>query len=93
LQSDGARNAACGSSAGLRAPYRTRTLSRSEKESCNDHSTIAAQLYNAPRLHQTPADIATTLKRVRRIGYEAVQLSALGKIDPKELARSCKAKA
>jgi sugar phosphate isomerase/epimerase len=49
-------------------------------------SAIAAQLYTLREFTKTPADIASTLKRVRKIGYEAVQLSALGKIDPKELA-------
>src|SRR6516162_675366 len=49
-------------------------------------SAIAAQLYTLREFTKTPADIASTLKRVRKIGYEAVQLSALGKIDAKELA-------
>src|SRR3954469_20144172 len=48
---------------------------------------IACQMYTLREFTKTPADIAATLKRVRRIGYEAVQLSALGKIDPKELAK------
>ena len=48
-------------------------------------SQIAAQLYTLREFTKTPADIASTLKRVRKIGYEAVQCSALGKIDPKEL--------
>jgi sugar phosphate isomerase/epimerase len=50
-------------------------------------SPFAAQLYTLRDFTKTPADIALTLKRVRRIGYESVQLSALGKIDPKELAK------
>lgn len=49
-------------------------------------SQIAAQLYTLRQFIKTPADIASTLKRVKRIGYDAVQLSALGPIDPKELA-------
>jgi sugar phosphate isomerase/epimerase len=50
-------------------------------------SHIAAQLYTLREFTKTPADIASTLKRVRKIGYEAVQASALGKIDPKELKK------
>jgi sugar phosphate isomerase/epimerase len=49
-------------------------------------SPFAAQMYTLREYTKTPADIAATLKKVRKIGYESVQLSALGKIDPKELA-------
>jgi sugar phosphate isomerase/epimerase len=49
-------------------------------------SILAAQMYTLREFTRTPSDIASTLARVRKIGYEAVQLSALGKIDPKELA-------
>lgn len=48
-------------------------------------SSIAVQLYTLREFTRTATDIATTLKRVREIGYSAVQLSALGPIDPKEL--------
>ncbi len=34
---------------------------------------------------QTPADIAQTFKKVKALGYDAVQLSELGPIDPAEL--------
>ena len=50
-------------------------------------SQIAAQLYTLRKFTKTPADIARTLKRVKQIGYDAVQCSALGKIEPKELAQ------
>lgn len=53
-------------------------------------SSIAAQLYTLRDFLKTPADIAKTLHRVRQIGYEAVQASALGKIDPNELAKILK---
>jgi sugar phosphate isomerase/epimerase len=53
-------------------------------------SQIAAQLYTLREFTKTPADIAKTLKRVKQIGYDAVQLSALGTIDPKELANILK---
>jgi sugar phosphate isomerase/epimerase len=49
-------------------------------------TTIAAQMYTLREFTKTPKDIATTLGRVKKMGYDAVQLSALGKIDPKELA-------
>ncbi len=49
-------------------------------------ATLAAQLYTLRDFTKTPADIKTTLQRVRKIGYTAVQCSALGPIEPKELA-------
>jgi len=50
-------------------------------------SMIAAQLYTLREYTKTPSDIARTLHRVRKIGYEAVQVSALGKIEPAELGK------
>jgi sugar phosphate isomerase/epimerase len=50
-------------------------------------SQIAAQMYTLRDFTKTPKDIASTLARVKKIGYDAVQLSALGKIDPAELAK------
>ncbi|HEX8341849.1 MAG TPA: sugar phosphate isomerase/epimerase [Tepidisphaeraceae bacterium] len=49
-------------------------------------STIAAQLYTLREFLKTPADIAATLKKVKRLGFDAVQCSALGPIEAKELA-------
>lgn len=49
-------------------------------------TTIAAQMYTLRDYTKTPGDIAATLARVKKMGYDAVQLSALGKIDSKELA-------
>ncbi|HUB25766.1 MAG TPA: sugar phosphate isomerase/epimerase [Tepidisphaeraceae bacterium] len=49
-------------------------------------STIAAQLFTLRDMLKTPAAIAATLKKVKQIGYEAVQVSGMGKIEPKELA-------
>jgi len=46
---------------------------------------IAAQLYTLRDFLKTPEDIAKTLPRVAALGYRAVQLSALGPIDTKEL--------
>jgi len=50
-------------------------------------SVLAAQLYTLRNFTKTPADIAATLKKVREIGYQAVQLSALGPIPPEELKK------
>jgi sugar phosphate isomerase/epimerase len=45
---------------------------------------VAAQLYTLRDFLKTPADIAVTLKKVRAIGYTAIQESGLGPIDEKE---------
>jgi len=50
-------------------------------------SMIAAQLYTVRQFTQTPADLARTLRRIKQIGYDAVQVSAIGPIEPAELAR------
>lgn len=52
-----------------------------------EKSVIGAQLYTLRDYLKTPADIAKTLKEVRRIGYSVVQLSGLGPIEPKELRK------
>jgi len=52
-------------------------------------SVIAAQLYTVREFTKTPADIAATMKKVAASGYEAVQLSAVGPMDPKELRKVC----
>ena len=48
---------------------------------------IAAQLYTLRDHLKTPAEIAQTLKKVRAIGYLAVQVSGMGPIDEAELVR------
>ncbi len=48
---------------------------------------IAAQLYTCRDILKTPAEIATTLRRLREAGYQAVQLSGVGPIDDGELLR------
>ncbi len=45
---------------------------------------IAAQLYTLRDFIKTPEDIAKSMARVRDIGYEAVQISGMGPIDPTE---------
>ena len=46
---------------------------------------IAAQLYTVRDYMKKPADYAASLKKVRKIGYEAVELAGAGAIDPKKL--------
>lgn len=50
-------------------------------------SVIAAQMYTIRDFTKTPKDIAESLGKLRRLGYEAVQLSALGPIETHELAK------
>jgi len=50
-------------------------------------SKIGAQMYTIREHTKTPADIEKSCKRLRDIGYEAVQVSAVGKIDVKDLAK------
>jgi len=42
---------------------------------------LAAQLYTVQEHTQTPRDLAETLKKIRGIGYTAVQVSAVGAMD------------
>lgn len=46
---------------------------------------VAAQLYTLREFLKTPEDIEKTLKRVKEIGYDAVQVSGMGSIDPQDL--------
>lgn len=48
-------------------------------------SQIALQLYTLRDYLKTPAEIAATLKKVRAIGYEAVQVSGMGPIPEADL--------
>jgi sugar phosphate isomerase/epimerase len=48
-------------------------------------TVLAAQLYTLRDSLKTPDDIARTLPKVAALGYRAVQLSALGPIDTREL--------
>ena len=50
-------------------------------------SQIGAQMYTVRHHTRTPRDIVRTCERLRAIGYEAVQVSALGPIEIEELAR------
>src|SRR5690606_33469318 len=46
---------------------------------------LAAQLYTLRDFCKTPADVAQTLKKVRAIGYEAVQVSGIVTMPEEEL--------
>lgn len=48
---------------------------------------IGAQLFTVRDFTKTIEDVAETLKKVAAIGYEAVQISAFGKVDYREVAR------
>ncbi|NSW89784.1 MAG: sugar phosphate isomerase/epimerase [Firmicutes bacterium] len=50
-----------------------------------DTKKIVAQLYTVRNFTQTPEDIKKTLHRVKEIGYDAVQVSGFGAIDPYHL--------
>jgi sugar phosphate isomerase/epimerase len=52
-----------------------------------DKNSVVAQLYTLRDYIKTPADIYSTLKKVKAIGYPAVQVSAMGPIDPPELKK------
>lgn len=53
-------------------------------------SQVAAQLYTLRDFTKTPADVAETLAKVKAIGYEAVQVSAVGPIEEAELLKLAK---
>jgi len=46
---------------------------------------IGAQLYTLRDYMKKPRDIAKTLHELRKIGYQAVQVSGIGPIEPREL--------
>jgi sugar phosphate isomerase/epimerase len=51
---------------------------------------VAAQLYTVRDFAKTVPEIAKTLKKIRAIGYEAVQISGLGPISESELVAMLK---
>ena len=48
-------------------------------------TVLAAQMYTLREFTKTPADIAASLKKVKALGYDAMQVSAFGEIDTQEL--------
>jgi sugar phosphate isomerase/epimerase len=47
---------------------------------------VGAQLFTLRNFARTMPDVAQTLKKVREMGYTAVQISGFGPVDPKEVA-------
>jgi Sugar phosphate isomerases/epimerases len=47
--------------------------------------SVAAQLYTIRNFLKTPEEIKTALKNVKKIGYDAVQVSGMGAISPEGL--------
>jgi sugar phosphate isomerase/epimerase len=52
-----------------------------------DKPVLGAQLYTVREFTKTLPDVEKTLRRVRKIGYTEVQLSGIGPVDPRELAK------
>jgi sugar phosphate isomerase/epimerase len=52
-------------------------------------SQVGAQLYTVRDFMKVPADMAASLKKLREIGYQAVQVSAVGPIPEEELVKMC----
>lgn len=50
-------------------------------------SRIAAQLYTIREFTKTPADIAAAMKKIKSIGFDAVQVSGMGPIGMTELRK------
>ncbi len=48
---------------------------------------IAAQMYTLRDVCKTPAEIAVACAKVKKMGYDGIQISGMGKIDPKELKK------
>jgi sugar phosphate isomerase/epimerase len=63
---------------------------RNEEEMNMADTVLAAQLYTVRQFTKTPSDLAATLDRIRKIGYRAVQISGIGPMDPREVARILK---
>ena len=50
-------------------------------------SQIAAQLFTLRDFLKTPEDIAASLRKVKQIGYDAVQVSGMGPVAEEELVK------
>ena len=50
-------------------------------------TVLAAQLYTIRDFMKTPADMAESLKKIKKIGYDAVQLSGQGPISNEEMKK------
>ena len=49
------------------------------------HTMIAAQMYTVRDFTKTISDIVESIKKVKAIGYDAMQVSGFGPIDTAEL--------
>jgi len=47
---------------------------------------IAAQLYNVREYTKTPSDIEATLKKIKAVGYDVIQISGFGTCEPAMIA-------
>ncbi|HIS69375.1 MAG TPA: sugar phosphate isomerase/epimerase [Candidatus Gallacutalibacter stercoravium] len=47
---------------------------------------LGAQLYTVREFTQTPQGIEETLRKIKKMGFDVIQISAFGKIDPQRLA-------
>jgi sugar phosphate isomerase/epimerase len=54
------------------------------------HSVIGCQMYTLRDHLKTPADMLATCKRVKAMGYDAIQVSAFGPIEPQDLGKILK---
>ena len=88
---DSARTAAGASGVGaLLAGARTAlgsSLKPHERNERMSKPVLGAQLYTLREFCKTPPEIAETLKKVAGIGYTAVQISGIGPVEAKNLAR------
>ena len=46
---------------------------------------IAITLYTVRNFCQTEKDLQNTLRKIKKIGYNAIQVSSIGPIDPKDV--------
>ena len=52
-------------------------------------SEIALTLYTVRNFCQTEKDLLNTLNKIKKIGYNAIQVSSIGPIDPKNVKKMC----
>jgi sugar phosphate isomerase/epimerase len=50
---------------------------------------IALTLYTVRDFCQTEKDLLNTLKKIKKIGYDAIQVSSIGPINPIEIKKMC----
>ncbi len=54
------------------------------------HGVLGAQLYSVREFCKTAEGLAASLKKIKAIGYRTVQVSGIGPIDAKDVARAVK---